>query len=150
MQPLLQRPDNVSIHHLQGGGDNTCGDDLRHHLTGRVDSAKGGQQGFYGLGLAEEANGDLRSDPQGPFGAGKETGEVIAWPVQRLTAKLENLSRCQDQLESEDMHRRGPVLQAVGAAGVLRYVAADAGGGLTCRIRGKVVAVILNPPGQGG
>jgi len=47
------------------------------------------------------------------------------------------------------MHRRGAILEAVGASGVLRHVAADTGDGLTRRIRGKVIPTINNGLSQG-
>src|SRR3990172_7114240 len=46
------------------------------------------------------------------------------------------------------MHGGGPVLETMRAAGVLRHIAADAGGGLARGIGGKEVPVIPNSLSQ--
>ena len=86
-------------------------------------------------GRPDDAQGDLRGDPERSLRADEQPEQVAAVGVERLPAELEQLAVGQHDPEPGDVVDGEAVLQAVRAAGVLGHVAADRAHLLARRVR---------------
>ena len=135
-----------AVHDLHRGGELAGGDDVGDGLGGGGDGVEGGEDDLHGLGLAHDAQGHLGSYAERAFGADEDAEEVVAGGVGRLAAEGDDLAGGEDDGHLEDVGGGEAVLEAVGAAGVLRDVAADGADGLRAGI-GRVEEAVR---GDGG
>ena len=97
---------------------------------GLVDLVEHREQGADRRRAPHDPHDDLRHDAERPFRAHEETDEVVALRVPHLAAEPDDLAVGQHDLEPEDVVRRDPVFQGVGAARVVGDVPADRAGEL--------------------
>ncbi len=137
----LGRLDRQGVHHLDGGGHDAGADHPGDRLARLVGRAEGGEQRADRLGLAQDAHGDPGGDAERALGAHEGADQVVTGRVGRLSAEMDQLAVGQHHLQPGDVVGGEAVLQAVGAAGVLRHVAADRADLLAGGVRRVVVAV---------
>ena len=107
-------------------------------LAGGLVAGEPEQERARRLGLAQDAHGHFRDDPEQPLRAGHQPHQIVAAVVEVLAAQANHLAVDQHHLETEDVVGGEPVFQAVHPARVLGDVAADGAGDLARRI-GRVV-----------
>src|SRR5690606_30805099 len=145
---ILRRVDGGAVHHFHAAGDDAGGYDVGHALAGLFAGREADQQGAGGLGLAQDADGDLGDHAEQTFRTGHESEEVVALWVQVLAAQPDDLAVHQHHLDAENIVGGKAVFQAVNAAGVLRDVAADGAGDLRGRVRRVIEAFMLHRLGD--
>ena len=122
---LLGGDDRERVHHLDRGGQDAGGDDRGHRLAGRVGRPERRQVRGHRLGLAQDAQRDLRRDPERSLRADEGAEQVGPVRIERLAAELDELAVGEHDGQPGDVVDREAVLEAVGAARVLGHVAAD-------------------------
>ena len=122
---LLGGHDRERVHHLDRGRQDSGRDDRGDRLARRVDRRERRELRRHRLGLAEDAQGDLRRDPERPLGADEGAEQVGPVGVERLAAELDDLAVGQHHGQPGHVVDGEAVLEAVRAARVLGDVAAD-------------------------
>ena len=129
------------VHHLQGGGDDAAGHDLRDGACGGVDGREGGEQRVHRLRVGHEPDGYVERDAEAPFAADEGPEQVVSLgEPDRVSERGDRAVREQDGA-GDHVVQRDAVLEAVGTAGVLRDIAPDGARRLAGRIRSVVEAV---------
>ena len=106
------------------------------------------QHGARGLGLRQDAHGDLGDHAEQAFGAGHQAEQVVAVGVEVLAAEADDVAVGQHQLQAQHVVGGEAVFQAVHAARVLGDVAADGAGDLRGRVGRVVEARVLDRLGD--
>ncbi len=122
---VLGRLDREPVHHLDRGRHDTGGDDPLHGRTRGVHRVERREQRAHRLRHADEPERDARHDAQRPLGADDDADEVRPVGVERLAAQLDDLAVREHEREPGHVVCGEAVLEAVGAARVLRDVPAD-------------------------
>ena len=73
----------------------------------------------------ENSNRDARRDRDGPFGADEEAEQIRSGRISERDAEVHDLAIGHHRLDFEHVMHGEPILQAVGAAGVLGHVPAN-------------------------
>ena len=108
-----------------------------------------GQERLHAFGPAlDDAQNDFSGDAERPFGTAENAEEIVAGSVESFSAEVDEGAVGQDNFEAEDVSGGEPVFEAVGAAGVFGYVAADAADGLRGGIRGVEITLRLDARGD--
>ena len=137
--------DTVVVHHLDRDRDDPLCHDPRDGVRRILNSLKDAHQGLDRLGLPHDSDEDLGGDPKGPLRADEDPGEIVAERIQCPPTEVDDVAVGKDDLQSEDMVRRHPILRCAGAAGVLGDVPPDA----ARRLAGGIGGVIIAPRGEG-
>ena len=118
------------------------------HVAALVDRGEADQHGARGLGLLQDAHGDLGDHAEQAFRAGHQAEQVVAVGVEMLAAEADHVAVGQDQLQAQHVVGGEAVFQAVHAARVLGDVAADGAGDLRGGVGGVVEALVLDGLGD--
>jgi hypothetical protein len=137
---VAQSSDHQLVHHLQGGRDHAGGDDGGHRPAAGIDGVVDGEEGLDALGQAGDLRHDLGADAEGAFAAHEHAGEVVAQRIGGSSAQLHHLAVGLDHGHAQDVVGGDPVLEAVGAAGILGHVAAQGRGLLAGGIGQELIA----------
>ena len=146
---LLGSLDREAVHDLHRRREDPRRDDPRDGIPRGVDRGERRELRHDRLGLSHDPEGHLDGDPERPLGADdhpEQIRPVVA--VDRRPSELEQLAVREHDLRSGDVVDREAVLEAVGAARVLRHVAADRADLLAGRIGCVEVAVRRDGPGH--
>ena len=108
-----------------------------------VDRVEHAEERAVRLGVAGDADPDLRDDAERALAADDDPGQVVAGAVLSRAAGDHDRAVGQDHLDAEDVVDGYAVLEGVRAAGVGGDVAADRTRPLRTRVGGVVVAVRL-------
>ncbi|VTR67083.1 hypothetical protein DESC_580126 [Desulfosarcina cetonica] len=132
---ILHRVDHGFVHQLQGHGQDTRADDVRHGGRRGVQVVVDRQDRACGLGQWHHAQGDLGDDSEGAFRAAEKARQAVAGHVLDVAAaEADHLARGQDHFQAEHIIDGDPVFEAARAAGVLGHVAADGRDHETARV----------------
>jgi hypothetical protein len=101
MDEVLRRGDGKPVHHLHAGRDDAMRDHICDALPGSLDLGEADQQGARGLGLAQDADHDLRDDAEQALRACDHAHEVVALAVEMLAAQTDQLAADERDLEAE-------------------------------------------------
>ncbi len=145
---ILGRVDGRVVHHLEPARDDAGGDDRGDALAALVDGREAHEHGARGLGLLQDADGDLGDDAEQAFRAGHQAEQVVAVGIQVLAAEADHVAIGQDQLQAQHVVGGEAVFQAVHAARVLGDVAADGAGDLRGGVGRVVEAPVLDRLGD--
>ena len=125
-----------AVHQLQRHRHDPLSDDGGDGLRGGRYAIECSEDGRDPLGANEEADGDLGDDCQGAFRADQQPHQIVAGAVVRGATDAHDLATGnQHCFQGEHVIGGDAVGEAVGAASVLRDVAANRAGRLTGRDR---------------
>jgi hypothetical protein len=113
------------VHHLQRRRNDACRDHRAHGLAGGPHTRERGEHRPDAGRQRLEPDGDLQRDPEHAFAADEQAHEVGAPGLSMRRPERRRRAVRQHDVECDDVVRSHAVLEAVGAAGVLGYVAAD-------------------------
>ena len=122
---MLGRLDREPVHHLDRGRHDAGADDALHGSARGVHGVERREQRAHRLRHADEPERDARDDAQRPLRADDDADEVRPVGVERLAAQLDELAVREHEREPGHVVCGEAVLEAVGAARVLRDVPAD-------------------------
>ena len=125
MDDLLARLDGETIHHLDGGRRDACGDDAGHRLSRVTHRRERCEHRLRQLGNANDAQHGLGHDAEGALTADDNTEQVVARRIAHPSAEVRYVTSRSHKGCGEHVMRGEPVLQAVRTARVLRDVPAD-------------------------
>ena len=114
----------------------------------RVCRIERGQQRAHRLGTAQQPEGHLRDHGQRPLRPHQHPEEIEPGAVERRSPEVDHLAVGQHRLDAQHVVHGEAVLEAVGAPGVLGYIAADRADDLARRVGRIVVAVGGHPAGD--
>ena len=137
---LLDRLDRDGVHHLDRGGHDPRGDDLRHHLAGIVCRGETGQHRHHPFGQRQQPDHCLGHDPESALGA-HESRHQVERPV---SLQRDHAAVGQHHLQLDHMVGGEAVFEAVRTAGVFGDVAADR----AHLLAGRVGCVVETVPGD--
>src|SRR6185437_9569899 len=135
----LNRLGDELVHHLQGGGDNTGGDDLTDGRAGIIHALEHAQHGFIGLRRTHEPDQNVRDDTEHSLTADDGPAQIVTvhvFAAVRSRAEPDHFSVGQYDFKAEDVIRRDAVFERVWPARVGRHVASDGAGWLAGRVGG--------------
>ena len=122
----LRRLQRDAVHDLHRRRHDPRRDDARDRLARRFDRRERRELGDDDLWLPHDAKRDLDRHAERALGADDDAEQVRpVVAVDRLPAELEQLAVGEHDLRASHVVHGEPVLEAVGAAGVLGEVAAD-------------------------
>jgi hypothetical protein len=134
----LDRLDRARVHHLERGGHDAGGDDARHRARGILETREVGEQRAHRFGIGRQPDGDVEGDAEASLAADERAEQIVAAGLAVGVAQRDDLAIGEHHRDRGHVVERHPVLEAVGAARVLRHVAADRARALAGRI-GRVV-----------
>src|SRR5579859_3938845 len=88
MQPCLDDGDNLLVHHLHRGRNQSCRDDRRGSDTRLLDRIEDSQHGFDAWRIAHQTHIDGRHERQHPFAAGQYPAEVVFGIIEGASPHL--------------------------------------------------------------
>src|ERR1700730_325241 len=118
------------VHHLNGGGKHSRGDDATDGGAGLVRGIKRGKQRAHTLRALDDAQDNFRRDTERAFGTNENSSEVVAGGVESFSAEVDERAIGQNYFEAEDMRCGETVFEAMSATGIFRDIAADRANGL--------------------
>ena len=133
--------DGEAVHDFDGAGQQAAGDDGGDRLAGGAQRMVGRQHRAVGGHQRQQAQGDLKRDPEPAFGTHEQARQIRSDAFKAVPAQLLHGAVRQHNLHAQDMVARHAVLETVRAAGVEGHVAPDGADRLAGRIRRVVEAV---------
>ena len=133
--------DGEPVHHLDGRGHDARPDDGRNCSAGVVLVLEDREHGGDRLGYGLQAHGDLGRHGQRSLGPDEYAAKVVAGELVTAAANPRQGAVGEHDLHAHDVVGGDTVGQTVGAAGVLRHVAADGARLLAGGVRGVAQAI---------
>ena len=131
-QPEVKAPVNAlqgrMVHEFQGSRDNLVADDRRYRLGSAVDGIEDGEHRLLRLRQRKQLEDYLGDDPECPFAAAEQSGEVVPdHPLVGLAAGADDLSRRQHHLQPHHEISGDPVFYATRTTSIFGDVATKGG-----------------------
>ena len=118
--------DRYRIEELQSAGNDLCGNDGRHCLSGALHRCKDSHERAPRGGFRNKFEQDLGDNAESPLGADEEVPERISGDILHAFVTSENdLSRGQHDFQAHHIIFRHAILQPAQSAGVFRDIATN-------------------------
>ena len=129
------------VHHLQPGRDDASRNHRRYRIAGFADVVKAGHDAARQLRFGNELDGHLGGHRQHALRTNDDTEQVVAWRIQRVTAKLNGITLHREAFDLQHVVYRQPIFQTMYAARIFSHVAAYGAGNLAAGIGGVIQAI---------